>query len=73
VTSEDLSRAIERGQGGRAELATVAGGNLTVMREGDAIVINDGAGGRARVTRADQLQSNGVLHSVDAVLMPGGD
>jgi uncharacterized surface protein with fasciclin (FAS1) repeats len=72
VTSEDLRRAIQQGQGGRAELATVAGGNLTVMRDGDAIVITDGAGGRARVTRADQLQSNGVLHSIDAVLMPAG-
>ncbi len=71
VTAEDLGRAIDRGQGGRAELATVTGGNLSLSRDGDAIVIGDGAGGRARVVRADQAQSNGVVHSVDAVLMPG--
>ena len=71
VTSQDLRRAVERGQGGRAELATVTGDNLSVFREGEAIVISDGAEGRARITRGDQNQANGVVHSVDAVLMPG--
>lgn len=70
VTAEDLARAIERGQGGRAELATVTGDNLSLSREGEAIFIGDGAGARARVTRADQIQSNGVVHSIDSVLMP---
>lgn len=72
VTAEDLGRAIERGQGGRAELATVTGDNLTLSRDGAAIVITDAGGGVARVVRADQIRSNGVLHSIDAVLMPGG-
>lgn len=72
VTAEDLGRAIERGQGGRAELATVTGDNLTLSRNGAAIVITDAGGGVARVVRADQIRSNGVLHSIDAVLMPGG-
>ena len=71
VTAEDLGRAIDRGQGGRAELATVTGDNLSLMREGDAIIITDPAGGRARISRADQVQANGVVHSIDAVLMPG--
>lgn len=70
VTAEDLGRAIERGEGGRAELATVGGGNLSVARDGDAIVITDGAGGQSRVVQADGMQSNGVIHSVDTVLMP---
>jgi uncharacterized surface protein with fasciclin (FAS1) repeats len=70
VTAEDLGRAIDGGQGGRAELATVTGDNLSLTRDGQAIVIGDGAGGRARVTSADQVQSNGVVHSIDAVLMP---
>jgi len=71
VTAEDLGRAIDRGQGGRAELATVTGENLGVSRDGNAIVVSDAAGGRARVTRPDQNSSNGVVHSIDAVLMPG--
>lgn len=72
VTAEDLGRAVAAAQGGRAALATVTGDNLTVSREGEAIVIADAAGGQARVVRADQIHSNGVVHSVDAVLMPGG-
>jgi uncharacterized surface protein with fasciclin (FAS1) repeats len=71
VTAEDLGRAIDRGQGGRAELASVTGDNLGLSRDGDAIVTADAAGGRARIVRADQAQSNGVVHSIDAVLMPG--
>ena len=72
VTSQDLAAAIERGEGGRAELATVTGDNLSISREGEAIVISDGAGGQARVVGADQLHSNGVVHSIDTVLMPAG-
>ena len=70
VTGQDLERAVQRAQGGRAELATVTGQNLTVARDGEALVITDGAGGRARITRPDQTQANGVVHSIDAVLMP---
>ncbi len=70
VTAQDIGRAIDSGQGGRAELATVAGDNLTLSRDGDAVVVTDGSGARARVVQADQLHSNGVVHSVDAVLMP---
>ena len=71
VTAADLRGAIDRGQGGRAELATVTGANLSLFREGDVIIVSDGANGRARVTQADQNQANGVVHSVDTVLMPG--
>ena len=67
VTAADLGRAIERGKG-KAELATVGGSNLSFAKDGDAIVITDTAGGKARIARADQLQSNGVVHSVDGVL-----
>lgn len=70
VTAQDLGRAIDSGPGGRAELATVAGDNLTVSRDGDALVVGDGSGARARITQADQLHSNGVVHSIDTVLMP---
>lgn len=71
VTVQDLNAAIERGQG-RATLTTVSGANLTVARDGDALVVSDPSGGRARVIHADRIQSNGVIHHVDAVLMPGG-
>jgi uncharacterized surface protein with fasciclin (FAS1) repeats len=67
VTAADLGRAIDRGKG-KAQLATVGGSNLAFTRDGDAIVVTDAAGGRARITKADSLQSNGVVHSVDGVL-----
>lgn len=68
VLARDLDAAIERGDG-RTELATVGGGTITITKDGDAIIVSDG-GGQARVTQADMLQSNGVVHSIDAVLMP---
>jgi len=67
VTAADLGRAIERGKG-KAELATVGGSNLSFSREGEAIAIADAAGGQARITQADRHSSNGIVHSVDAVL-----
>lgn len=71
VTAQDLGAAIQRGQG-RATITTVSGDNLTIVRDGDALVVSDPAGGRARIVQADRIQSNGVVHHVDAVLMPGG-
>jgi uncharacterized surface protein with fasciclin (FAS1) repeats len=70
VTAADLGRAIDQGEG-RAELATVTGGNLTLSRDGEAILVGDGRGGQARITAADQAGANGVVHSIDTVLMPG--
>jgi len=67
VTAADLARAIERGKG-KAGLATVGGSVLSFSRSGDSILITDAAGGQARITRADMLQSNGVVHDVDGVL-----
>ena len=67
VTAADLGRAIERGKG-KAALATVGGSDLSFSRSDNAILITDAAGGQARIARADLLQSNGVVHSVDGVL-----
>lgn len=69
VTARDLDGAIQRGQG-RATLATVAGPNITISREGDSYVVTDGAGGRARIVRPDLEASNGVIHQIDALLVP---
>lgn len=69
VTAEDLTKAIERG-GGKAQIATVSGGTLTATQSGGSIVISDGAGGQARVTQSGQPLSNGIVHSLDTILMP---
>ncbi|MBA3676825.1 MAG: fasciclin domain-containing protein [Sphingosinicella sp.] len=70
VTNEDLSRAIERG-GGKTQLATMGGSTLTISKEGNALVVTDAKGGKARVKGAETLQSNGVVHSVDGILSSG--
>jgi uncharacterized surface protein with fasciclin (FAS1) repeats len=69
VTAEDLNRAVERGKG-KAQLATVGGSTLTFARQGEALVLTDGGGGQARVVSSGQNNSNGVVHGIDAVLMP---
>jgi uncharacterized surface protein with fasciclin (FAS1) repeats len=69
VTSKDLSSALERG-GGKTRLATVGGATLNVAQADGGITISDGKNGVARVTQPDMMASNGVVHSIDGVLMP---
>lgn len=57
--------------GGTATLTTVAGGTLTAKDDGaGGITLTDAKGGTAKVTIADVMQKNGVIHVVDSVLMP---
>ncbi len=65
-----LARAITAGKG-TAELTTVNGGKLWAMMQGSTIVVKDAKGSVAAVTIADVRQSNGVIHVVDHVLLPG--
>ena len=69
ILAEDIGKAIEAGNG-KASLATMGGGTLTATREGDNIVVTDPAGGKATVTKADERYTNGVVHRVNAALMP---
>ena len=69
VLAEDIAKAIDNGKG-KAVLATMGGGTLTATKEGDKIVLTDAAGNKATVTQADDKFTNGVVHHVDAVLMP---
>jgi uncharacterized surface protein with fasciclin (FAS1) repeats len=46
---------------------TVQGGRLAIARSGDALMVND-----AHVVGADVMASNGVIHVIDKVLIPGG-
>ena len=67
--SKALANLISKGKG-KAWLKTVSGGNLTAWMDGDKIVLQDEKGGTSTVTTADVYQSNGVIHVVNAVLMP---
>ena len=55
---------------GTASLKTVQGGTLTAKTSGGKVMITDEKGGTANVTIADVIQSNGVIHVVDKVLLP---
>jgi len=69
MTAAQLSAAIKAGNG-KAELTTVEGAKLTATASGDTVTLTDAKGGTATVTQADVTQSNGVVHVIDAVLLP---
>ena len=69
MDSAALSKAIDAG-GGKAMLTEVSGGMLTATKSGSTIMLTDESGGMAHVTIADVVQSNGVIHVVDKVLLP---
>ena len=69
MTAKDVAAAIKAG-GGKATLTTVQGGTLTASMMGNKVMLTDAKGGMSHVTQADVLQSNGVIHVVDTVLMP---
>lgn len=56
---------------GLAMLKTVEGESLTVTVIAGVLTVTDTKGGMAHVTTADVMQSNGVIHVVDHVLLPG--
>jgi uncharacterized surface protein with fasciclin (FAS1) repeats len=68
--SKKLMGLIKKGHGS-AMLKTVSGGTLTAKMDGQNIVLTDEKGGMSTVSTADVYQSNGVIHVVDTVLMPG--
>jgi uncharacterized surface protein with fasciclin (FAS1) repeats len=70
MTATNLMKAVKDG-GGEAKLTTVAGGELIVKQAGPGkLSVTDAKGDVATVTIADVLQSNGVIHVVDTVLLP---
>ena len=55
---------------GTATLKTVEGENLRFMKAAAAGGVIDAKGGKARITIPNVMQSNGVIHVIDTVLMP---
>lgn len=66
----DLSKMIKKSNG-KASMATVSGGMLTFTMNGEHnIMVADESGNMANINVYDIYQSNGVIHSIDAVLLP---
>lgn len=69
VLAADIDKAIAAGKG-KAVLATMGGGTITATKEGGKTVLADSSGHKASISKADEQFSNGVVHHVDALLMP---
>jgi uncharacterized surface protein with fasciclin (FAS1) repeats len=69
LTVKDLWEASNKG-GGKAKFKTVEGEELTVEFKAQTLTIRDSKGHGSKVTVQNVLQSNGVIHVIDNVLMP---
>ncbi|WP_442046071.1 fasciclin domain-containing protein [Novosphingobium sp. YAF33] len=70
MTAADIA-ANAMAHGGKAMLTTVEGEKLTAWKDkAGAWWLTDAKGGKSRITIANVMQSNGVIHVVDTVLMP---
>ncbi|HTV38105.1 MAG TPA: fasciclin domain-containing protein [Xanthobacteraceae bacterium] len=70
MTAAALMKAVKAGEG-MAKLKTVEGDELIVKEAGPGkLSITDAKGDVANVTIANVLQSNGVIHVIDTVLLP---
>ena len=74
VSANAMASAIKKmvkDDGGEHKIKTVGGCTFTAKLKGDKIEIVDGKGDVATVTIANVKQSNGVIHVIDTVLLPG--
>lgn len=56
--------------GGKHVIETLGGCKITAEAKDGMIMLTDETGGVAHVTIADVVQSNGVIHVIDKVLLP---
>jgi len=69
LDADALKAKIKEGNG-TAELTTVAGGKLLIMKKGGKLILKDENGGMATISISDVFQSNGVIHVIDNVVFP---
>ena len=69
ATSDAAMKMVED-DGGRHNVTTASGDTLTLAVQDGKLVVFDESGGAATVTQADVMQSNGVVHVIDKVLLP---
>lgn len=66
----DVVNAV-KASGGEFTIETVSGGKLKVTVEGATVLLTDEKGGVSAVTMTDVAASNGTIHVIDTVVMPG--
>ena len=70
MSAKDLMEKV-KASGGKAMLKTVEGADITVSEKDGKLWIWDAKGGSAQITIQNVNQSNGVIHVIDSVLLPG--
>src|SRR6266478_8316997 len=69
LSAKDLMEAARK-NGGTAAFRTVEGETISVESKGNTLMIRDAKGNVSKVTIQNVFQSNGVIHVIDAVLLP---
>lgn len=73
VSGKVMAKAVMsmvKDDGGAHSVKTVGGCTLTFKVKGKSVTITDESGGVATVSQADVVQSNGVVHVINKVLLP---
>jgi uncharacterized surface protein with fasciclin (FAS1) repeats len=70
MTASKLKTCASKSKDGFCNMTTVSGDALSAKIKGNTTFIYDESGNAARVTIGDVIQSNGVIHVVDKVLLP---
>ena len=68
--SSDAAMGMIKDDGGEHHVTTASGDALTLSMKGDKLTVLSESGNMATVTQADVMQSNGVVHVIDTVLVP---
>ena len=69
LTAQDLKDKIAKGKG-ETSITALNGETLKVSLVNGKIVIKDASGNSATIVNADVAQANGLVHVVDALLLP---
>ncbi len=68
VKAADVVKMITDGKG--TAMIKTLGGTLKATMEGDKVMLTDAKGGKSTITATDIAASNGVVHTIDTVVMP---
>lgn len=69
VTAQELIKMINDNDG-EYTISTLAGADIVASLEGENVILTDENGNKATVVSTDIDASNGVVHIIDAVVMP---
>ena len=69
LPASDITTMLGDAENGEINPPTLYG-KLTAMAEGESVMLKDAMGNTATVTQTDIKASNGIIHLIDAVLLP---